>query len=81
MEKDELSKILNDVKKYKNEQRNILNNWQKLVSQAREAIFKYHCLKIDYLKECEPTYCNFRINKTCKYPEELSKFNKQITIK
>jgi hypothetical protein len=48
----------------------LLNSIQNQFNEIAQEIFKDSCLK-DYLKQCEPEFCSFRLTNTCKYFDKL----------
>ncbi|CAG0962273.1 MAG: hypothetical protein MPEBLZ_03994 [Candidatus Methanoperedens nitroreducens] len=50
----------------------IKNKDDKRIKQLEIKFFKEFCLK-QYLKECEPGYCVFRITNSCEYVKILKK--------
>lgn len=50
----------------------IKNKDEKRIKQLETKFFKEFCLK-QYLKECEPGYCVFRITNSCEYVKILKK--------
>lgn len=43
------------------------------LKEIEKELFNKHCLKKEYNKECEPTYCSFRATHTCNFIKEFSR--------
>jgi len=73
---DSLEKLEQFIKK----NQKIFNEYDKLIKKAELVAFQSSCLKKDYLKECEPEYCVFRLNNECQYFTNLAEIKKITSI-
>lgn len=55
----------------------VFNRIKSLTQEINNSIFKDSCHK-EYLSNCEPEYCSFRITGTCKYFENLESLQKIV---
>ena len=67
-----IDEALLKVLDFKNKNATAIEELNKKFNDADEIIFKETCHK-PYLKRCEPEFCTFRINDTCKYPHEYTR--------
>jgi hypothetical protein len=68
------------LKEICNEYADLLDNLVKNtndIKQLQHDFFKKYCCK-KYQENCEPYYCSFRIEKKCRFIEELAKLNKRF---
>lgn len=66
---------LEDIKKNNPNQFNI--EYEKV----KNKLFKEHCIKKSYKDICEPSYCAFAYDNTCKYLSEMRKIWSTFNIK
>jgi peptide methionine sulfoxide reductase MsrA len=62
---------LNELKSTIDTNKELLSSIQKQFNDLAQIIFKENCHK-EYLKQCEPEYCSFRLENTCNYSDQLS---------
>ena len=69
--------LLTKLIEFSKENKKVLTEWTDLIKKTQEQIFKDYCHK-KYLKECEPSYCTYRIEGNCEYPEKIRNLEKKI---
>lgn len=70
-------KLLDELIKFSKRNEKILKEWKNLIKKTDKQIFRDYCHK-EYIKECEPWYCSYRITGNCEYPRKIKKLEKEI---
>jgi|GEM_PF-2431406 hypothetical protein len=55
-----------------------LNTNSKSIEELKNELYVKFCLK-EYLEECDPAYCSFRITNSCEYIKILRSLNRELT--
>ena len=58
-----------------------INEAAEIVNRISTVLFKKICNKINYLDNCEPAFCAFRINGSCRYPMIIGKVYDELIKK